>query len=210
VQRLDGRFRVDGFADEEPWQVEAAQVVNASWENRFILDRTVGIAHSPGRLNRLKYRVIACVPDAMRLGPSVTMVVGPYGDVVQRSDGTAYFSWYPAGLQGWTHDLSPPAAWDAPCRGAITAASAAAMAQAILAGIEPWYPGAAQAEPIEVDAGAIVAYGRTDVDDPASGLHDRTRVGVASHDGYHSVDPGKLTTAPMFGLQAARAVLRRL
>jgi glycine/D-amino acid oxidase-like deaminating enzyme len=210
VQQLDGRFRVDGFADEERWQVEAAQVVNATWENRLILDRSVGIAHSPGWLHRLKYRVIARVPDAMRLGPSVTMVVGPYGDVVQRSDGTAYFSWYPAGLQGWTHDLSPPAAWNAPCRGVITAASAAAMAQAILAGIEPWYPGAAQAEPIEVDAGAIVAYGRTDVDDPASGLHDRTRVGVASHDGYHSVDPGKLTTAPMFGLQAARAVLRRL
>jgi hypothetical protein len=146
----------------------------------------------------------------MRLGPSVTMVVGPYGDVVQRNDGIAYFSWYPAGLQGWTHDLSPPTAWDAPCRGAITAAAAAAMAQAILAGIEPWYPGAAQAEPIEVDAGAIVAYGRSDVGDPASGLHDRTRVGVASHDGYHSVDPGKLTTAPMFGLQAARAVLGRL
>jgi glycine/D-amino acid oxidase-like deaminating enzyme len=48
VQRLDGGFRVHGFADGEPWQVEAAQVVNATWESRFTLDRTVGIAHSPG------------------------------------------------------------------------------------------------------------------------------------------------------------------
>ena len=60
----------------------------------------------------------------------------------------------------------------------------------------------------QVDAGAIVAYGRTDVNDPGSGLHDRTRVGVTSCDGYHSVDPGKLTTAPLFGELAARSVLR--
>ncbi len=215
IQRLKGGFRVTGSAVQnvdpgEAWQVDAAQVVNVTWENRFLLDGTLGIAHPPGWLHRLKYRVIARVPDAMRLGPSVTMVVGPFGDVVQRSDGTAFFSWYPAGLQGWTHDVAPPAAWEAPCRGVLPADQAAAMAQAILTAIEPWYPGAAQAEPIEVDAGAIVAYGCTDVDDPASGLHDRTRVGVESHDGYHSVDPGKLTTAPLFGVRAARAVIGRL
>ena len=207
IQRRKGGFLVTGISADGAWQVIAAQVVNATWENRFLLDGSLGIAHAPGWLHRLKFRVIARVPVAMRRGPSVTMVVGPYGDVVQRSDGTAFFSWYPAGLQGWTHDLAPPAAWDAPCRGVLPADRAAEMARAILTGIEPWYPGAAQAEPIEVDAGAIVAYGRTDVDDPSSGLHDRTRVGVESHDGYHSVDPGKLTTAPLFGRQAARAVI---
>jgi hypothetical protein len=65
----------------------------------------------------------------------------------------------------------------------------------------------AGATPIEVDAGVIIAHGRTDVDDPASGLHARTRIGVASVDGYHSVATGKLTTAPLFGVRAARRAL---
>ena len=81
------------------------------------------------------------------------------------------------------------------------------MASALLAAIDRWYPGAAEARPLQVDAGAIVAYGQSDVDDPRSGLHNRTRVGVLSVDGYHSVDPGKLTTAPFFALHAARQVL---
>ena len=81
------------------------------------------------------------------------------------------------------------------------------IAAALLGAIERWYPGAAQSDVELVDAGAIVAYGSSDVDDPASGLHDRTRVGVTSSAGYHSVDPGKLTTAPLFGVRAAQAVL---
>ncbi len=45
------------------------------------------------------------------------------------------------------------------------------------------------------------------VDDTASGLHDRSRMGVTSTAGFHSVDTGKLTTAPLFALDAAERVL---
>ena len=82
------------------------------------------------------------------------------------------------------------------------------VANDLLAAIDAWYPGMAASQPLVVDAGAIVAYGRTDVDDAASGLHDRSRVGVRSNDGYHSVDPGKLTTAPLFAKLAAERVLQ--
>lgn len=207
VERRGAGFRVTGDGAAGAWHIDAVQVVNATWENRFRIDATIGIAHAPGFLHRLKYRVIARLPERLRGGPSATMVLGPYGDVVIRPDGTAYFSWYPLGLQGWSHELSPPADWEAACRGTPGAGKAAAMARGILAAIDRWYPGAAEATPLLVDAGAIVAYGRSDVDDPKSGLHDRTRVGVLSLDGYHSVDPGKLTTAPLFGLRAAEAVL---
>jgi hypothetical protein len=44
------------------------------------------------------------------------------------------------------------------------------------------------------------------VGDPGSGLHGRTRSGIASRDGWHSFNPGKLTTAPLFAEDAARAV----
>ena len=207
VERTAGRFRIAGTRAEGPWAVEAGQVINALWEQRFRIDRTVGIEPPSGWVHRLKYRVIARLPARLRGGPSVTMVVGPYGDAVIWPNGTAYFSWYPLGLKGWTHALAPPASWDAACRGEVDAPAAAATARELLAAIDRWYPGAAEAEPLLVDAGAIVAYGQSDVDDPKSGLHDRTRVGVTSVDGYHSVDPGKLTTAPLFGRRAARKVL---
>ena len=64
----------------------------------------------------------------------------------------------------------------------------------------------AQFEPVQVDAGAIVAVGQSDGDDPCSELHDRTRIGVTSHGRYHSIDPGKLTTAPLFAIEAADRV----
>jgi hypothetical protein len=72
--------------------------------------------------------------------------------------------------------------------------------------MDEWFPGVANAEPLVVDAGAIVAYGHSDVDHKGSGLHDRTRIGVCSHGGWHSVDPGKLTTAPGFAVEAADRV----
>ena len=76
----------------------------------------------------------------------------------------------------------------------------------VLGGIDAWYPGIARSQTILVDAGAIVAIGRSDVDDAGSGLHDRTRIGISSHDGFHSVDPGKLTTAPIFALAVSDRV----
>ena len=213
VRRVDptgAGLVVTGTADGRAWELEARHVINATWENRFAIDRTAGLTHAPGWLHRLKYRVIARVPETMRDGPSVTMVIGRYGDVVVRPDGTAYFSWYPAGLQGWTHALAPPAAWNEPCMSHRASDKRHAIAAEIIAGIAGWYPAAAASAVEQVDAGAIVAYGASDVDDPRSGLHGRTRVGVRSAGAYHSVDPGKLTTAPLFGAQAAHAVLHSM
>jgi glycine/D-amino acid oxidase-like deaminating enzyme len=208
VTRHPGLFRIEGSCPEGPWQLDAGQVVNATWENRLAIDETVGLRSDPGWVHRLKYRVIARLPEHLRQAPSVTMVLGPYGDVVIRPDGTAYLSWYPLGLRGWTHELAPPPSWTAPCRGELTDEERRSVADDVLAAIDAWYPGIAASRPLVVDAGAIVAYGRTDVDDMASGLHDRSRIGVMSTDGYHSVDPGKLTTAPLFARLAAERVLQ--
>jgi hypothetical protein len=52
-----------------------------------------------------------------------------------------------------------------------------------------------------VDAGIIAAWGTTDIDDPRSALHERHEIGVHDHDGWFSVDTGKLTTAPLFAQQ---------
>lgn len=208
VTRHPGRLCIEGSGPEGRWKLDAGQVVNATWENRLAIDETVGLRAAPGWLHRLKYRVIARLPERLRQAPSVTMVLGPYGDVVIRPDGTAYLSWYPVGLRGWTPELAPPPAWNAPCRGELGQEERQVIANEVLTAIDAWYPGIAASQPLVVDAGAIVAYGRTDVDDVESGLHDRSRVGVTSSDGYHSVDPGKLTTAPLFAKLAAERVLQ--
>jgi glycine/D-amino acid oxidase-like deaminating enzyme len=207
VERTFGGFRIEGQGPAGTWRHHAEQVVNCLWENRLSIDTQLGVDPPPGWVYRLKYRVIARLPSALRGGPSVTMVLGRFGDVVVRPDGCGYFSWYPAGMRGWSNALAPPDSWNAPCRGEIEADEAQALSRQILSAIDSWYPGAADAIPLLVDAGAIVAYGQTDVDDPDSGLHNRTRVGVTSANGYHTVDPGKLTTAPLFGVRAACQVL---
>ncbi|MEN3352499.1 MAG: hypothetical protein V7640_657 [Betaproteobacteria bacterium] len=207
VTRANGVHRVEGAGPEGCWRLDADQVVNALWENRLALDAAFGLECAPGWLHRLKYRVIARVPERFRGAPSATMVLGRYGDVVMRHDGTAYLSWYPTGLAGWSHDIAPPSSWQAACRGELSDSDKATIAEETLSALDSWYPGIADAQPLIVDAGAIVAYGRTDVDDAASGLHNRSRVGVSSSEGYHSVDPGKLTTAPLFAALAAERVL---
>lgn len=208
VERTNGLLRIEGTSGEETWRIDASQVVNATWENRLAIDRTIGLESAPGWLHRLKYRVIVRVPETLRLAPSATMIIGRYGDVVIRKDGTAYLSWYPLALQGWTEDLSPPESWNAPCRGETDPVKAQQLARGVIAEIDRWFPGIGDGEVLLVDAGAIFAYGHTDVDDAASGLHDRTRIGVTSVEGYHSVDSGKLTTAPLFAVSAAERIMQ--
>jgi len=205
TEESDG-FRVEGDGALGTWCVQTRQLVNATWERRLVLDQQLGIPPPRDLLHRLKFRVVARLPADLRGAPSVSMVLGRYGDIVIRPDGTAYLSWYPAGLRGWSHEVEPPAAWDAACRGEVAPALAREIGSEMLAGIDAWFPGIARCEPLIVDAGVIVAIGRSDVDDASSALHDRSSIGVTSRGGYHSLNTGKLTTAPLFAVETADRV----
>jgi glycine/D-amino acid oxidase-like deaminating enzyme len=210
IMETAGGYRIEGDGPDGAWRHHARVVVNATWEQRSALDLQLGIPPPPGLLHRLKFRVIARLPEALRGAPSVSMVLGRYGDLVVREDGTAFLSWYPVGLRGWSHDIAPPATWEAACRGELDPRESFEIAEQILAGMEAWFPGVARSKPLIVDAGVIVARGQSDVDDAASALHDRSRIGVFSRGAYHSIDPGKLTTAPMFALEAADRIETQL
>ena len=203
ITRSGDRFTVEGDAPQGPWSLGALQVVNAMWEQRPRFDQQLGIPPAGDSLHRLKYRVIARLPQRLRAAPSATMVLGRFGDVVVRPNGTAYLSWYPSGLRGWSHDIQPPRDWEPACRGEVPAPFARQLAKEVLTAIDTWYPGIGECVPLQVDAGVIVAIGRSDVDDAESALHDRSHIGVTTQGGYHSVDSGKLTTAPLFALQTA-------
>jgi hypothetical protein len=58
-----------------------------------------------------------------------------------------------------------------------------------------------------VKGGTIVAWGKTDIDDPTSELHRRYELGVTSVGSFHSIDPGKLTMASYFADLCAERIM---
>jgi len=188
------------------WRRDADLVVNCTWDGRLALDRELGIVPRRKWVYRLKYRLLGELPAALADLPSLSIVLGPYGDVVVYPKNRIYVSWYPVCLRGWSTDLSPPSAWDVACDGRDDAATADEIRTAALAGIARLVPGLDESRIDTVDAGVIFSWGETDITDPDSVLHTRSDVGVAAHDGYFSIDPGKLTCAPMFAEELAATI----
>jgi len=200
-------IEVEGMNSQGIFNMKAPFVINTTWESKFKLDAIMGILPPVDLLHRLKYRVLVNIKEHMMYRPSATMVIGKYGDVVIRPDRTAYLSWYPDACTDWSHEISPPISWDEPSKGVVDSEKATYLANKFIAAIEKWYPGIKDSVPFQVDAGHIVAFGNTDVDDPESQLHDRTKIGLKSFGNYFSVNTGKLTTGPMIATKSVKQIL---
>lgn len=202
----------DGFAvsgtrsDGEQWTERAPVVVNCLWDHRIALDAQVGIAAPRPWVYRLKYRVLGQICDEPPDLPSITMVLGRYGDLVVHPGRPTYLSWYPACLAGWDTSTVPPSDWVAACTGNDERAEAREIARATVAAMAEIVPALAGFRIESVNAGVIVAWGSTDIDDRASELHERHAIGVHEHDGWFSIDTGKFTTAPLFAARLAERV----
>jgi hypothetical protein len=131
------------------------------------------------------------------------LVLGPYGDTVQRRDGRLYASWYPECLAGWSEDVAPPTSWRPLMDGVRDRAAQAADAKRILDAFAEVFPALAALRAERSGAGVIFAWGDRDIDDRTSELHQRSDIGVSMHDGYATIDTGKLTTAPLFASRLA-------
>jgi len=170
-------------------------VVNASGGSRLALDQSAGI-HPPKKwLHRYKLAAYVRAPGVET--PSTTLVHGPFGDVVHFDGDLLYISWYPVCRIAISEELELPDPAAELTRGEridIARASWDELAS-FLPALRDHQPDWKQAG---VGGGHIPAWGATDVDDPASGLHARFEIGVYSKDGYHSVDPGKYGMAPLF------------
>jgi hypothetical protein len=178
-------------------------VVNTLADGRLAVDKTLGLEPPRAWLYRVKHYLRLRAPGLVPPVPSTTIVLGPFGDIAAYGDGNFYLSWYPAGMQGASSDLSPPA-WPLVLR--EPALSETRLA--IVAGLTQIVPALAgltreAVESGDVKGGIIFAWGRTDIDDPASGLHERHAIGPASYGRYHTIDTGKLTMAPLFGKTVA-------
>lgn len=190
--------RAGGAADTAAYDV----VVNALGSGRLAIDLDRGLT-PPGPWSfRFKYFArVAVAGDPL---PSVTIVLGPFGDIAQYAGGTAYLSWYPSGMVAFSTASAPP---DLPPL--LSGPPAEDMRRTIVASLATVFPALAGRPlgDVAVKGGWIFAIGRTDIDDAASRLHHRSAPGIFRQGRYLSVDTGKLTLAPLFAERAAALIL---
>jgi glycine/D-amino acid oxidase-like deaminating enzyme len=182
-------------------------VVNALWEGRFALNETLGYTANRPWLHRLKYGVSFRLPPDVSPPPSATFVLGPFGEVVTYADRLVYLTWYPECVQAISRDVTPPewATYPAePLRSRVLAGTFRVLS-AIVPSLRHLDGG--NLSEATVKGGAIVAWGSTDIYDPASELHRRFEIGVTTEGAFHSVDPGKLTMAPYFAEICAERIV---
>lgn len=178
-------------------------VINSAWEQRLAIDATVGISQSRPVVHRYKCGLRTGNPGAIANLPSVTFLVGEYGDAVAYAEG-AYINWYPAGMIAQVVNAAPACADIAQAKG-----SHGRLVQDSLSGIlglMPAFRGILEgcSSDWDVVGGWITAWGDSGIQDRRSHLHQRHEIGVHSHFGgrYLSVDSGKYTTAPLFAREA--------
>jgi glycine/D-amino acid oxidase-like deaminating enzyme len=198
--RVQAVKALSGF-DAVRWEIETPAghfapfdiVVNALWQGRLAIDRTVGLP-PPGVWSH-RYRRSLFVRTKRPVDvPCAIIATGPFGDVKNYNGRDFYLSWYPAGLCVDTSAVSPPEA------GSLVLPAADDFKQAVfdhLSGYLPWVEKIReQAERVVIGGGWVFAAGRGQLSDPASTLHSRFDYGVAGQGGYFSVDTGKYSTAP--------------
>ena len=191
-------IRVLSKGRDGPTRDSFDHVVNALWDGRLGLNEALGFRVNRPWLHRLKYGVSFRLPPNVSPPPSATFVLGPFGEVVTYGDGLIYLTWYPECLQAISRDVIPPD-WATyppePLRSRIFTGTFRALSAIVHSLAE--LDAETLCEPC-VKGGAIVAWGKTDIYDPASELHRRYEIGVTSTGNFHSIDPGKLTMVPYF------------
>ncbi len=202
VRRLDRGFEVTFRQSGEFVRERYDCVVNALWDGRLRIDEQLGLLPTRPWLFRYK-ELVRIESDGAADVPSVTIIQGPYGDVVNYGDGQIYMSWYPAGLRATTDDVMPASAADV-VRNRNPESIKVAM-RAALAQFAPLLECVASSEIKNgrIGGGWIFGWGESGIEDRTSGLHKRFDVGPQHADGYISVDAGKLTSAPLFALAVA-------
>jgi hypothetical protein len=204
--RVDGdELIVDSSTNGVADNIGYDHVVNALWGGRLVVDATMGILPEHPWLFRVKHYLVSGSP-AVRF-PSTTIVLGPFGDILDYGDGTVYLSWYPSGLQGKSSELEIPESLRT-----LSPAAEGVIRDGIVSGLSTIVPrvGTLTAEQVteaDLRGGLIFAWGETDIDDAGSGLHDRHAIGPRSLGRYHSVDTGKLTTAPWYARMVSERIL---
>jgi len=203
-----------------------ACVANCLWADKLRIDDTVGIHDQGPWLLRYKATINISAPETVQKGiPSATGILGRYGDVVNHNNGTYYISWYPLcklaeSINGDGSTLLDMVHKSSAVRHVRKIIFAYPSISKFVASIthkkfirdnilemSAYAPSLSSllngAKRCKVGGGVILARGATDIDDPESYLHQRSRIGPTAYGPYVTIDTGKYCTAPLFALEAA-------
>jgi hypothetical protein len=200
--RLRVSFRLNGDTFTETYD----QVANTLWHGRLEIDAKLGLAPERGWIYRYKLGGWINIPMRPETVPSLTCVLGPFGDIVNFGRRGLYLSWYPAGMIGASHELKPPE-WEvllsSTQRQTVVRHSYEELLKRcpLLRSIEY------TEDTVDPCGGVIFAWGTTDIHDDDSGLHTRYEIGIHSVRNYHSVNTGKYTMTPYLGYKTAERIL---
>ena len=183
---------------KEKWSLDCGILINCLWENRLLFDEQLGIRTSRKWVYRLKHRILGKASPSIAALDSFTFVLGAFGDVVNYDNQLTYLSWYPECMSGWSSELTTPESWENACNGQIKLEDNKAWVEKALKELSYYFPGMMDFEVLHIDGGIIFSWGKTDIMDMESELHERYKIGVHQEHDYFSIDTGKLTSAPLF------------
>lgn len=202
VTEARGRLRVQVAGASEAYD----HVVNALWADRLRVDATCLPQAARSAYYRHKTGFFVTLADFEHSQAdyvALTLVHGAFGDSVRWGQ-RYYFSWYPAGMRRRYYGITPPPLVP------LQPEQAGELITRTLTGLAHYCPALRRLHltpaQCQLAGGEIVAWGRSDIDDPASELHQRHAVGVQSYGNYHSIDTGKYTLAPLWGLTVAERI----
>lgn len=207
VERKDHGFSIsmnhlNGTAES----VDATAVVNCLWDGRLEIDSILGIRAPRTCMYRMKYAIHGSMKNRPQKPITTTFTLGPYGDVVYRNSGRVYLSWYPDCLAGLSIGLKPPDEWKEELESFAITPEREEIIQKTTTALGEKLEFLHDVSIDSVTACVIVAWGESDIDVQNSQLHLRHEIGVHNHEGYISVDTGKLTTAPLFASKVVESL----
>jgi hypothetical protein len=201
--RLADGFELEVATPKGPLTMQADVVINCSWSDRIRLDKEVGFTQQEINLSyRVKHRIIVKPLRSIDHLAPVTMVQGPFGDMVPLKDGMVYLSWYP---ECRTYFGNRP-----PISEATEPENLQQIAHRTIEVFGSFFPALKDSTVVSCRPCIIVAKGDTDVHDPDSELHQRSEGGPRGSNGWWSVETSKLTLAPFYGEKTGDLVAKSL
>jgi hypothetical protein len=199
IQKKSFGYQIKGkYENGSPWLIESEKVINCLWENRLYFDRQLGLEAERKWVYRLKHRILGIASPTVKAMDSFTCVLGAFGDLVNYDNQLSYLSWYPECMTGWSSDITTPETWEDACNDKLDWNAQKEWVAKAIVGLSNIVPGLAEFDVKQLDGGIIFSWGKTDIDDVNSELHNRFDIGIHSSDGYYSIDTGKFTSAPYF------------
>jgi len=191
-----GKLRVVSNVGEHDFDV----VVNCLWEARVSIDEKLGV-NNRARTESYRFRAGLRLPidDVPPELPSISIVNGFFGDFIRHDEeNNVYFSWHPLTPEHFMNTTAIQEKYDRHVSGDNPSKFEKQMIlehKRVFRRLFPGYDTKAF-DSATVKTGYIVGNGETGVDDPQSGLHERSDPPHLISDGYISVKTQKLTAAP--------------